>query len=68
MVQPNEEQSKLIDKSGNFQLANRGSAIADLTGTAGGTYGNNEQDQINNLRVALNTLLAKIRAHGLIED
>ena len=68
MTQPSEEQSKLIDKSGNFQLANRGAAIADETGTADLTYGQNEVDMINSIKVKLNQILARKRAHGLIAD
>ena len=68
MTQPTEAQSKLIDKSGNFQLANRGAAIADEAGTADSSYGTNEVTMINDLKVKLNQILARIRAHGLIAD
>ena len=68
MTQPTEAQSKLVDKSGNFQLANRGSAVADETGTADLTYSQNERDMLNSIKVQLNTVLARMRAHGLIAD
>ena len=68
MTQPTEAQSKLIDKSGNFQIANRSAAIADETGTADLTYTQNEVDMINNLKVKLNQILARMRGHGLLED
>ena len=68
MTQPTEAQSKWVDKNGNFQIANRGAAIADEAGTADLTYDQNEVDMINNLKVKLNQILARIRAHGLIAD
>ena len=68
MTQPTEAQSKLVDKSGNFQLANRGNAVADESGTADLSYGQNEVDMINSLKTKLNQVLARIRAHGLIAD
>ena len=69
MTQPTEAQSKLVDKSGNFQLANRGNAIADVTGTAGGSYDADVINLINlELKVKLNQILARMRAHGLVAD
>lgn len=44
----------------------RAAAVADVTGTAGGSYTATEEGMINDLKAAVNSLLAKLRTHGLI--
>ncbi len=68
MTQPTEAESKLIDKSGNFQIGDRESAVADVTGTAAGGYDSVEVDMINDTKTAINNALSKMRKHGLIAD
>jgi hypothetical protein len=43
-----------------------GPGIADVTGTADGTYTANEQTLINDLKAALNSALAALRSAGII--
>jgi hypothetical protein len=43
-----------------------GAAIPDITDTADGTYSANEQTMLGNLKTALNSALAALRAAGII--
>lgn len=43
-----------------------GAAVADVSGTAGGTYTATEQGVINDTVTALNALLAELRTAGII--
>lgn len=45
-----------------------GNFIADVTGTAGGTYTATEQTMINDLKARVNALLAVIKAAGLMQQ
>ena len=62
-----EAESKMVDKAGIFQIGDSQSVVADVGGSAGATYTSNEQDMINDMRVQLNTTLARLRFHGLID-
>lgn len=55
--------------AGTKVVGAQGASVADVTGTAGGTYTGTEQTIINDLVSQLNALLARVRAstgHGLI--
>jgi hypothetical protein len=41
-------------------------AEADVTGTADAVYSANEQTMLNDIKATINSLLAKLRTHGLI--
>ena len=43
-----------------------GAAVADVAGTAGGTYTSTEQDTINENKSQINALLAELRTLGII--
>lgn len=68
MTQPTEAESQRVDKLGNFQGNNRQAAIADVTGTADGTYSANEVTLINDQTTAINAILAVMRLKGDIAD
>jgi len=58
MTQPAKGKSKLADTSGLPQIADQQAAIADITPAADGTTAG----------TAVNSILAVLRAHGLIAD
>lgn len=45
----------------------RSDSIADVTGTADGTYSANEQTLINDLKTALNSALEAMRKAGILK-
>lgn len=47
-------------------VTTQGALIASVTGTADASYGANEVTLINDLTTAVNAILARLRAHGLI--
>jgi len=59
MAQPAKETSKLADKSGNPQIADRQSAI---TAPSGGATVDAEA------RTAINSIITALEAHGLVAD
>ena len=58
MTQPVVSTTKLADGSNNGQIGERQAAIADITPAADGTTAG----------TAVNSVLAVLRAHGLIAD
>ena len=58
MTQPKKWDSKLADSTGNGQIGEQQAAIADITPAADGTTAG----------TAVNSILAVLRAHGLIAD
>lgn len=47
-------------------LTNRQALVNTVSGTAGATYGATEQALINNLKTAVNDLISRLQAHGII--
>ena len=68
MTQPIASVSKLADSNDNPQIAERGASVTAVAGTADGTYGTAEAAIINNLVTAVNALIERLEAHGLIAD
>lgn len=58
MTQPVASKTKLADTDNNGQIADRQAAVADITPAADGTTAG----------TAVNSILAVLRAHGLIAD
>ncbi len=52
--------------NGTQVVTSRQAAVSDVTLTAGASYGTNEQDMLNDLKRAINQILARLRTHGLI--
>ncbi|MBI1353290.1 MAG: hypothetical protein GC160_03010 [Acidobacteria bacterium] len=52
--------------STNRVVGPRLSAVADVSGTAGGTYTSTEQSLLNSVKTQLNLVLSRLRTHGLI--
>ena len=70
MTQPAKGKSKLADTSGLPQIADRQAAITDVAATAATSttpFGYAEA-QANAIVTDLNSVLAALRAHGLIAD
>jgi hypothetical protein len=55
---------KYFDKNTSAWV--HGPAVVDVTGTADGTYSANEQTLINDLKAAVNLILAALRSNGSI--
>lgn len=68
MTQPTAKVSKLADSNDNPQIAERGAAVTAVAGTADGTYSSNEQTLINAQTTAINAIIERLEAHGLIAD
>lgn len=68
MTQPTAAQGKLIDKSNNPQIQDRQSSVAAVSGTPDGTYSANEQTMLSDLQTAVNAIIERLEAHGLIAD
>lgn len=62
MTQPKKWDAKLADSTGNGQIAEQQAAIADISVT--GTYATDDTP----IETAVNSILAALRAHGLIAD
>lgn len=56
----------MLDNATTLIVEQQGAAVADVTGTAGGTYTATEQGVINENKAQINALLASLRASGLI--
>jgi hypothetical protein len=68
MTQPTAAVAKLADRNDNLQIGDRGASVTAVTGTAGATYTATEQAMINNLKTAVNALIERLEAHGLVAD
>lgn len=68
MTQPVASVSKLADSNDNPQIGERGAAVTAVSGTADGTYGTAEAAIINDLVTAVNAVIERLEAHGLIAD
>lgn len=51
---------------GTQVVTNQGAVIADVSGTADGTYDATEQAMLNDLVTAVNALISRMEGHGLI--
>ena len=68
MTQPTEAESKMVDKVGNFQVANRQPAIADGSTSHTMLTSNEANDAFDAQGVILNSIIAALQAHGLIAE
>ena len=68
MTQPTETISKVIDKTGNFQIGDRLTLISDASTSHSGTSFAEINTNADALGVQMNLLLARLRQHGLIAD
>lgn len=68
MTQPVAKVSKLADSNDNPQIADRGASVTAVAGTADGTYGTAEAAIINDSVTAINAIIERLEAHGLIAD
>ena len=75
MTQPSAANAKMVDKNNNPQIADRGSAIADLTDSTTGTVSDTvdyafagANDDIASLAAKINAILAILRNQGFIAD
>lgn len=62
MTQPTAATAKLSDRNDNLQVADRGASVTALTLT--GTYASD----FANIQTAVNALIERLEAHGLIAD
>jgi len=71
MTQPVKSESKLADSTNNPQIAERGTSVTAVTEAhaLNATFSDIEVEAaLNLLGVAINALISRVEAHGLIAD
>ena len=68
MAQPNPQDTQLADRNQNGMISDQGASVTAVSGTADGTYDTTEQNLINDLVTAVNAIIERLEAHGLIAD